>query len=112
MRFDLQAMEREIEENQTRFLQAMNEAYVTFRMLEDSELPRVEEVYLDGFADETTGTVDYGPGHVYRVGEFVVRTDELGFKHGMEFPSVEWAERCFAYFDEWYSIIDRYQPEV
>ena len=52
-------------------------------------LQQLEDVYMDGSADEVSGNVDAPTGHFYRVGRQIVRTDSQGFSDAEDFTTVE-----------------------
>lgn len=59
-------------------------------------LDACEAYYGHGFSDEQCGTVDYGPGHFYRVARWIVQTDSQGFHYLHEYPSESEAMAAFA----------------
>ena len=59
-------------------------------------IAELDLAYMEGYADETVGTVEYGSGH-YIFHEldgryFVLHTDSQGFKIGFELKRSEWAD--------------------
>lgn len=60
-----------------------------------SLLETLEEIYLNGFADDVTGDVEAPCGHAYRVARSVVVTDSQGFKEDYHFPTVADAQDFF-----------------
>lgn len=70
----------------------------------DTLLDALEAVYMDGFADETTGDVDW-IGHFYRVERWVVVTDNYGFNSVRTFDSVKdaqsYMEEMGSEYGEW-----------
>ena len=72
-------------------------------------IAELEDIYLEGFPDETVGTVQYGSGH-YVFHEldgryFVLHTDSQGFKTGFELKKSEWEDAKREAIDE-YSELD------
>ena len=63
---------------------------------ESDIIAELDLAYMEGYADETVGTVEYGSGH-YIFHEidgryFVLHTDSQGFKMGFELKRREWAD--------------------
>ena len=73
-------------------------------------LDELEDTFMNGFADEVTGDADAPGGHVYRVGQYLVTTDSMGFRYGAEYATVMVAEAVFAdisaAYSEWMGDID------
>lgn len=65
-------------------------------MLTGDDVRALEEVWLDGMADESTGNVDSPWGHVFRVHSALVHTDSLGFVTGWRYADEATAERVMA----------------
>lgn len=62
----------------------------------------LEEIYMDGCADEVSGDVESPTGHFYRVGSQVVVTDSQGFSDVTDYDSEVEAEWAFQELDESY----------
>lgn len=45
-----------------------------YRPATKSELEDALDAWLDGVYDDAVGSIDYGPGHVFRVGTIIVMT--------------------------------------
>ena len=61
---------------------------------ESDIIAELDLAYMEGYADETVGTVQYGSGH-YIFHEidgryFVMHTNSQGFKTGFELKKSEW----------------------
>lgn len=59
-------------------------------------IEELDRAYMEGYADETVGTVQYGSGH-YVFHEldgryFVMHTNSQGFKIGFELKKSEWED--------------------
>jgi hypothetical protein len=65
-------------------------------------LEELEEIYMNGFADEVTGDVDTF-GHYYRVGRFIVMTDGFGFHYREAYGTEQTAIDTFRRIDDQYS---------
>lgn len=68
-------------------------------------IKELDRAYLEGYADETVGTVQYGSGH-YIFHEvdgryFVLHTDSQGFKLGFELKKSEWEDAKREAIDEY-----------
>jgi hypothetical protein len=61
----------------------------------------LEETYLNGFADEVGGDVETTYGHLYRVGNVIVRTNTQGFKYAYEFENVACASAALENVVTW-----------
>jgi hypothetical protein len=72
-------------------------------MLERSEL---EDIYMDGMADEVSGNVEAPTGHFYRVGAQIVTTDSQGFVSVENFDSEGQAVAEFSIRDDEFSAWD------
>lgn len=66
-------------------------------------LAELEEIYMNGFADEVTGDVDSPVNHVYRVGKYLVETLSTGFKYVAEYETTTEAITVFNQIDAEYS---------
>ena len=59
-------------------------------------IAELDLAYMEGYADETVGTVEYGSGHyVFHEVDgryFLLHTDSQGFKTGFEMTRREWAD--------------------
>jgi hypothetical protein len=66
-------------------------------------LDELEEVYMNGFADDVTGDVDAPTDHVYRVDNCLVTTDSLGFHYVVWYATSMVAEAVFADIDSEYA---------
>jgi hypothetical protein len=60
----------------------------------EKTLEELEEIYMNGFADEVTGDVDW-IGHFYRVGSYIVQTDQQGFRSVHTHSTEDEAVRAF-----------------
>ena len=73
------------------FIEEVNKIYGS----EHTELlAALEEIYMNGCADESTGSVDT-TGHFYRVHRWIVATDNLGFREIETYDSEEEAKAEF-----------------
>ena len=72
-------------------------------LIADELLPWLEDVQLNGFADEQTGDVDAPDGHIYRVDRWTVRTDTRGFRLAEDHGSAEKARAIFSAYEGAYA---------
>jgi hypothetical protein len=67
-------------------------------------LEELEDVYMNGFADEVTGATEHGPvNHIYRVGNQLVETTSTGAQYVVEYETEADAVREFGLLEELYN---------
>jgi hypothetical protein len=66
-------------------------------------LAELENLFMNGFADDETGDVDSPTGHVYRVGRWLVHTDSSGFHTVFPYTAEADATEAFARIDTEFS---------
>jgi hypothetical protein len=69
-------------------------------------LAELEDVYMNGFADDQVGNSNYGPvNHTYRVGAQLVETVGTGGKDVFTFPdeatAIATMDKLHNEYDEW-----------
>ena len=69
----------------------------------ESTLAVLEEIYMNGCADEVSGDVDAPSGHFYRVGRYIVFTDSQGFRNLFSYATTDLAKQDFEYYDREYA---------
>lgn len=67
--------------------------------------------YGDGFHDDEVGTVEYGPGHLFRYDKYVVLTTDTGATYGMRFDTELAAGAYMGLVHDVYALIDLYDEE-
>lgn len=72
-------------------------------MSHEGTLKVLEEIYMNGMADEVSGDVDAPSGHFYRVGRYIVFTDSQGFRNLFSYQTTDLAKQDFEYYDREYS---------
>jgi hypothetical protein len=68
-------------------------------MISQSRLDKCENIYMNGCADAVSGDVESPVGHFYRVGRYIVQTDNLGFHHLNEYDTENDAKEAFDSLD-------------
>ena len=64
---------------------------------------QLEEIFMNGFADEVSGDVESPMGHFYRVENQIMFTDSQGFSEVSNFKNEETAQKAFMEIDVEYS---------